>query len=383
MLIATLSLALAQASPARAEREPIGDRCTSAAASIDIPCTLPLHVSPAVAGALLAERDWIWWVAGDTLTMIARKRGGELGSLCCAIQFPVEAIPGSDLVGIAVRVPRIDEALLDVAFLRQGMNRPPEVYRGIRAPAAPRRAEPRQGRITEHKIDSLVLGESRWISVYIPPDVPEGTSLPVVYLADNATWAYAPLLEAAVKDGRAKPAIIVGISHRSGPATGCAQPGHCDGRNLEYLPHFSAEGSGPNSPFGRHLRFVSDEVIPLIERTYPASARREHRIAAGFSSGAVWAVSAAARRPDLFGNVLGMSPGGQGSVGDAALLKDVRVYLGAGLFEPTFLRATRERAELAKRIGADVRYREMISGHTHAMWEILFVEGLTWLLPQR
>jgi enterochelin esterase-like enzyme len=377
MIAAFAALALFQAPAAPAD----GDRCAGAAVPMEAPCTLPMRVSPRAAKALLGNRDWVWWVAGDVLTVVAPRREDSLGTLCCAIQLPVEPIPGTDLVGITVRVPRIDEALLDVAVLSAGLNREPDEVRGLKAPPAPARAVPLRGSMTFHEIESEALGGRRNIAVYVPPDVPEGTRLSVIYIGDYATHSYAPLLEAAVAAGRSRPAIIVGIQGKRGAATGCAQPGHCDHRNLEYLPHFSAEGSGPDSPFGRHLRFVTDEVVPLIERSYPASARREDRITAGFSSSAVWAVSAAARRPDLFGAVLGMSPGGQASAGDAARLGNARVYLGAGLFEPSFLRATRERAELAKKAGAEVRYREMISGHAPAMWQIMFAEGVEWLLP--
>lgn len=377
----TLGFGLATMALTQGSAQPPNDRCSSATGLIEAPCTLPLRVSPRAVEALLGERDWVGWVSGDALTMVARRRGETLGRLCCAIQKPVEPVPDSDLVGITVRIPRVDEALLDVALLREDSSREPDVFRGIRAPVAPARARPLQGRTTFHEIDSAALGERRRITVYVPPDVPEGTRLSVIYLADGAPTSYAQILEAAAQERRSRPAIIVGIPHAPGPATGCAQAGHCDRRNLEYLPHFSAEGSGPSSPFGRHLRFVTDEVIPLVERTYPASARREHRITSGFSSGAVWAVSAAARRPDLFGNVLAMSPGGQGSVQDAALLNNTRVYLGAGLFEPSFLRSTRARADLAKQAGAQVQFREMVAGHSQGMWEILFAEGIEWLLP--
>lgn len=382
MLLAAIFLALMQAAPDHSDKETERDRCASEAGPIESPCTLPLRVSARAAEALISTRPWVWWRRSDTITMIARSSNGSPGTLCCAIQKPVEVIVGSDLVGITLRVPRIDEALLDIAYLSSPTTPGvPDVFRGKRAPAAPPRAHPLVGQVKQHQIESSFLRERRTISVYLPPDVRKGVVLPVIYLVDGATRSYAPLLEAAVRAGTVAPAILVGIESAEGLATGCAHEGYCDRRNLEYLPHFSDQGSGPISPFGRHLRFVSDEVIPFVESTYPVSARREHRIAAGFSSGAVWAVSTAARRPDLFGIVLGMSPGGRGSVSDASHLRGARVYLGAGLFEPSFLRATRERAELAKRVGADVRMREIVSGHTQAMWEILFADGIAWLLP--
>lgn len=379
MMDGVLAVLLAAAQPVGGPQQ---DGCASATAKIDAPCTMPVRISPAAADSLLRNSQWAWWLRGDTLTLIARPRDGTFGRLCCAIQKPLQPIAGTTARGVSVRIPQIDRALIDIAYSAPGPGFTPVVYRSPGAPPAPARADPMRGSITHHQIDSSALGEARSISVYVPPGLPEGAQVPVIYLADGATFMYAPLLEELIATGRVRPAVIVGIDTADGPASGCAHPGHCDRRNLEYLPHFSAEGSGPDAPFGRHLRFVMDEVIPFIERIYPVSSDRDHRIAAGFSSGGVWAVSAAARRPDIFDKVLAMSPGGQGSVGDAALLGNAQLYLGAGLFEPTFLRATRERAALAREAGAEVRFHEMVSGHTHAMWEILFTDAMTWFLPQ-
>lgn len=383
MLTQTLALALIHSSATNVspQIETPPNRCVSSTRPIEQPCTLPLRVSPDAAAALIGTQPWAWWLSGDQLTMIARQTPNSIGILCCAIQEPVEPIADSDLVGVTVRVPHIDEAFFDISFPSQRMTRPHDTYRGPNAPPAPERAQPLQGRISTHQIHSAILNEERAISVYMPAEAPEGKKLPVIYLADGATYQFAGLLEAAITTGRARPAIIVGIDHAAGSATGCARSGHCDRRNLEYLPHFSAEGSGPESPFGRHLRFVTEEVMPFVERGYPASANRDERVTTGFSSGAVWALSAAARRSDLFGSVIAMSPGGRGSVREAVALQSTCVYAGAGLLEPDFMASTRDWAEQARNSGAQVRLTEMASGHTHLLWELMFQEGLSWLLP--
>lgn len=373
--LAALLLVQGAAAPA-----PSGQRCASATAPIERPCTLPLNVSPRAAADLLGGRDWAWWVVGDRLTLVARPAAPAGAILCCAIQMPLEQLAETDIWGVTVRLPAIDRSFFDIGYLAPGFVRELDAYHGPLAPPPAARAEPLRGRIAGHRIDSQALGESRAVSVYVPPDVRERDRLPVIYLADGATQQYAAILEAAVAAGRARPAIIVGINSIDTPASGCARAGHCDRRNLEYLPHFSAVGSGPDSPFGRHLLFVADELIPLIERDYPASPRREDRISAGFSSGAVWALSAASRRPDLFAAVIAMSPGGRGSTDEARALSDARVLTGAGLYEIPFLEATRLWADAALSGGAEVRHREMASGHSHLLWEMLFAEGIAWLV---
>lgn len=385
MMFAALAASLILAgAPAGAQQPPPDvhrlDACVSDTAPVEAPCALPVRFSPGAAQALLARRDSMWWLIGDRLTLIARPGEEGWSKLCCAIQTPLEPIDGSGLAGITVRVPRIREALIDVTDSNAQMLQPPDVIRGPDAPPAPPIAHPLAGRLIPFTFDSAALGETRQGTIYLPADVPKGVQLPSIYLADGATWQFAPILEAAVRDGRAAPAIIVGIDSADGFVPNCGKS-VCDRRNLDYIAYQAHGDAEPDPQFSRHLRFVADELVPWIEANYPASPRREDRVAAGFSSGAAWAFAAAALRPELFGKVLGMSSGSRATIPYAGRLGSARIYTGAGLFEPYFLVPTRERARLARAAGADVRFRELVAGHSMAMWDILFADGVAWLLP--
>ncbi|HZF96180.1 MAG TPA: alpha/beta hydrolase-fold protein [Allosphingosinicella sp.] len=373
MLAFLLSSMLAAPVPPEIER----GRCRSAGAPVERPCTLPTAVAPPALAALLGNADQAWWMVGDRLTLIARPPEGAAASLCCAIQMPLEPIGGTDLQAITVRVPRADEALLDVMHLPSRRPPIPIPIRGVRAPPAPARAEPLAGRIETFQHRSDALGEERWVSVYLPPDIAPGEQLPLVYLTDQATVFYAPLAEAAAREGRARRAIVVGLSPGRGEIACGAE--RCDRRGLEYL--LDLEGSQAGTWFARHMMFVADEIIPLIESRYPVSRRREDRIAAGHSNGASWALAAAAMRPDLFGGVIAMSSGSAATADAAGRLANARIYAGAGLFEPEFVATTERAADTARRAGADVRYRTFVGGHSRTMWEIIFADGIAWLLP--
>ncbi len=355
------------------------DRCAGASAAIQTPCTLPVRFSPDASKALIGERDSVWWVVGDRLSLIARV--GEEGwtALCCAIQTPLEPIGETELAGITVRVPHMRRAILDVTHLAERMP-PPTDIRGPDAPPPPPKADPLRGVITSVSVDSTMLGEKRRINIYVPPDVVAGQQLPVIYLADGNTASFAPIAEAAMVAGRAAPAMIVGIESGQGPVEGCPQK-PCDRRMVEYLLDANPAGPQTDTPFGRHLRFVTDELIPYIEKDYPASPRREDRVTAGYSNGGAWALAAAEARPDLFGKVLAMSSGSKAAAEYAGQLKDAQLYAGAGLFEPGFLRRTERAVEVARAAGAKAVMRTMIAGHSRSMWHILFVDGVAWLLP--
>lgn len=133
-------------------------------------------------------------------------RGREAGSegwaaLCCAIQTPLEPTRDAGIAAITVRVPRVREALLDVAIIRGAAVTPPVPIRGIDAPPAPRRAQPLRGTLVALELDSPALSEKRAVTIYVPPDIPPGRRLPVIYLADGNTEGFAPVAEAAVREG--------------------------------------------------------------------------------------------------------------------------------------------------------------------------------------
>lgn len=356
------------------------DLCASVEAPIAQPCVVSGRLSPQAVTALMGTRDQIWWMVGDRLTAVVRPPPGTRSSLCCSIQTPMQPIAGTDLAAITVRVPRAREALLDVAHVPARHFVPAIPVRGAHAPPAPARASPLMGRIEHISLHSSVLREQRTVSVYLPTGMGlSGERLPVVYLADGAIAHFAPIAEAAARDGRASRMILVGLPSSTDEVTAC-RAARCDRRSLEYLPDLE---EGEDTHFSRHLNFVTEELIPLIERRYPVLARREDRIVAGYSNGGAWALAAAQARPDLFGNVLAMSSGSRAAAEGAGRLGEVRVYGGAGLFEPGYLRQTREAVETARRAGADVQFREMVAGHSPVMWEVLFADGIAWLAAPR
>ena len=354
------------------------ERCEEADRSLQTPCVVSQQFSPATVTALMRDRNRIWWTNGDSLTVIGRLNEHGEAKLCCSIQAPLKRIGDTQLGAITVRVPNMDKALLDVALLSGPVFELPEPIRGINAPPAPTVAEVPETRLFSTSIRSRALKANRELTIYLPPDIRDGRQVSVIYFADGETArSYAGIFEAALARGEVKPAIIVGIHSAKGAAPNCRAT-HCDRRNLEYIPN----ARGPDAHhFNDHLAFVANELVPFIEENYPASPRREDRIVAGFSSGAVWAFSAAAIRDDLFGAVLGMSSGSPSTVGLASEISNARIYAGAGLFEKRFLEATFERTELARKAGAHVEFKSHVSGHSSLMWDILFHDGASWLLP--
>ncbi len=308
------------------------------------------------------------------MTVIARRK--EQARFCCAIQMGLRPL-GNDLHALSVRIADIQNAIFDVRVLPDpNLNRLAPVWRGPAAPAAPKFAT-RANRRKVHKIDSVHLRQERSLYVDTPVGFESMRDLPVIYFADGGSSSFASIAEALRQEAKAAPVIIVGIqSARSTTTPHCAP--RCDPRSQEYLLNIP-DATPDESRFDAHARFVNEEVIPYIEERYPVARTRDRRATAGFSSGAAWAVSMAARYPKRFANVIGLSLGWKPAAEEASKLIGAKVFLGAGKLEARFFDRTRLASDLASASGAEVRLLTPNAGHSMDMWEILFADALPWL----
>jgi predicted alpha/beta superfamily hydrolase len=195
-----------------------------------------------------------------------------------------------------------------------------------------------------HFIDSEHLQARRRLTVLHPrlrdrAHIPPG-GFPALYLNDGqnlfdparafagVTWRVAETVGGLTREGAIPPLLVVGIDH--GEAR----------RAREYLPVEDDRNPTARGPLGRrYVEFVTREVVPFIERTYPVSPRVSARGFGGSSYGAVAALLAVLERPGVFGRLLLESPSLY--VGRRLLLRKARraprwparVYLGVGTAE--------------------------------------------------
>ena len=207
-----------------------------------------------------------------------------------------------------------------------------------------------------HLIDSEYLETRRRLTVVRPGPrehghVPPG-GLPALYLNDGqnlfdparafagVTWRVAETANRLIRNGIIPPLVIVGIDH--GEAR----------RAREYLPTDDERNPAARRPMGRrYVEFVTREVVPLIERTYPVASRVSSRGFGGSSYGAAAALLTVLERPGVFGRLLLESPSLY--VGKRLLLRKARraprwparVYLGVGTAETRRDEINRETVE--------------------------------------
>jgi len=155
------------------------------------------------------------------------------------------------------------------------------------------------------------LGNTRKVRAWLPPgyDAEENAKrqYPVLYMHDGqnvfdattsfmgAEWGADETATRLIEAGEIAPLIIVGIDHAGAD------------RTSEYNPPFTSARGVPHRG-DRYLGFVTEGVMPAIERRYRVARGPRHTALGGSSFGGNITLYAALRHPDRFGAILVESP---------------------------------------------------------------------------
>jgi len=323
--------------------------------------------TPELLDAAYTEAGADAWLDGELVTL---RHGSELGEGVLALiggdLHPMQHV--GDVWTASFRVEDPDTVLLSYGFYTaegngyRNLSPEPRTFRGPRAPEPPPRSEELAGTFFKLPFQSVVLGETRELTVYLPPGYVSGETYPVVYMTDGGGRSYASYLDALVQSGELRPTILIGLP------PGKRRPGDApelDRRANEYLVGADDEA------FGLHEEFFVYEVRTLIEDRYGAARERELRAVAGYSNGAAFALSAARRNPHAYGHVIALSFGWQPEAAEWERVEAEdapRVQLACGRLEPSFRKTTVALHERLVGRGLSVEFTERNSGHDAAMW---------------
>jgi enterochelin esterase family protein len=151
----------------------------------------------------------------------------------------------------------------------------------------------------------------------------------------------------------------------------------------------------------RHARFITDELVPNLERTLPVDARPQSRCLMGASFGAVASLTTALARPGFYGRLLLQSGSfafadignhnHRGPLFDPIVMlmnhyranptaMSERVFMSCGMYE-SLIYENRSLAPVLAATGMEVRYVEARDGHNWENWRDRLREGLSWLFP--
>src|SRR5690606_6641323 len=245
--------------------------------------------------------SFLFDVEGDVVTMLARSAEEEV-YVCCSLQAEMTPVGESGLWAARRRLGRIEAAVLSLSSDfggRVGFRK----WRGPEAPPAPDEVELGKwaGQIIERELASASLGETRRLSIYLPPDYSKDRVWPALFLADGGAPAFAGLVEKMVAAGEIRPMVIISAHSGEGAVVGEAPtPYGSDLRSAEYLRGFP--GSGDR--FDRHMDFFAGELVDFAVAEFNVSVRREDRAVGGTSNGGVLALWAGVLHPETFATAI-------------------------------------------------------------------------------
>lgn len=151
----------------------------------------------------------------------------------------------------------------------------------------------------------------------------------------------------------------------------------------------------------RHAKFISEELVPYVQRLLPISDQPQNRCLMGASFGAVASLSTAMRYPGMYGRLLLQSGSfaftdigdrnHRGPLFDPVVsminryraeptVVSEKVFVSVGMYE-SLIYENRSLVPVLMSTGMDVRYVEARDGHNWENWRDRLREGLSWLLP--
>jgi len=239
-------------------------------------------------------------------------------------------------------------------------------------------ADARLGEIQEIAFRSAAFATERRVRIYVPARFRRTRRYPLLIVHDGTDYLRYSELRT----------VLDNLIHRLEVAPMIVALTDAGERLDEY----------PDDP--RHARFLSDELMPLIEETFPLRPEPAARGLMGASFGAVAALACAWRRPGTFGRLLLQSgsfaftdigSNRRGPTFDPVVRfvnafreepgkPSQKVFVSCGTYE-SLIYENRSLVPLLQSTGMEVRYSEVRDGHNWVNWRNRLRDALSWLYP--
>ena len=239
-------------------------------------------------------------------------------------------------------------------------------------PAAPK------GTLEDRVFRSEALGSQRRITLYRPPRFQETRRYPLLIVHDGGDYLRFANLQA----------VLDNLIHRMEIPGVIAVLTHPEDRIAQYRDHAD------------HSRYLTEELVPSLEKELPLLGAPVGRALMGASLGAVASLSTAIRYPGFYGRLLLQSGSfafsdigthRRGPVFDPVVRfvnafrrspgrPAARAYVACGIYE-SLIYENRTMVPLLQEHGVEVRYAEARDGHNWENWRDRLREGLSFLFP--
>lgn len=245
-----------------------------------------------------------------------------------------------------------------------------------------------QGKVTQHKWTSKIFpGTVRDYWIYVPAQYKSSTPAPVMIFQDGGGFIG--------ETGRFRvPIVFDNLIHKGAmPATIAilinpgVLPALSPDQQDRYNRSFEYDALG-----GRYARFLIEEILPEVAKSYNLSSDPNDRAIAGSSSGGIAAFTAAWNRPDAFRRVLSYIGsytdlrGGVVYPGQIRKMepKPLRIYLQDGrkdqnIYSGNWFIANEDMASALEYAGYDTTFTIGTEGHNAIHGGAILPDALRWL----
>jgi enterochelin esterase family protein len=234
------------------------------------------------------------------------------------------------------------------------------------------------GSLHSLQVDSTAFGEPREIQVYLPATFRQNRRYPLLVVHDGIDYLHYADLKA----------VLDNLTHRLEiPSIVVA---------LIQSPDRLKEYGGDD----RHARFLVEDLLPLLNDTYPLTDSPAARCIMGASFGGVASLHAAWRYPEHFGSLLLQSGSfafsdigrhRRGPVFDPVVrfMNEFRehpgrpadrIFMSCGMYE-SLIYENRSLVPHLQAKGVDLRFEEARDAHNWENWRDRLRLGLSWLMP--
>jgi sugar lactone lactonase YvrE/enterochelin esterase-like enzyme len=251
-----------------------------------------------------------------------------------------------------------------------------------------RHADVPRGAVTKYTWTSRIFpGTVRDYWVYVPAQYKAGTPACVMifqdgggYVAEDGRWRVPVVFDNLIH--KHEMPVTVGIFINPG-----VLPARAEGQQARFNRSFEYDALGD-----RYARFLIEEILPEVGKSYNLSADPNDRAIAGSSSGGICAFTAAWNRPDAFRRVLsfiGSFTNLRGGEIYASLIrktepKPLRVFLQDGkndlnLYAGSWYLANQDVAAALAYAGYDSTFVVGTEGHNGKHGSAILPDALRWL----
>jgi enterochelin esterase family protein len=238
--------------------------------------------------------------------------------------------------------------------------------------------EARPGRLEELTITSSAFGGDRSVTLYLPARMRRRRRYPLLVVHDGGDYLRYSGVQTVLDNLIHRleiPAMIVALSHP-----------------VERLREYSDDPA--------HARFLTEELVPQLERELPLAQDPSQRGLMGASFGAVASLAAAWRAPGFYGRLL-LQSGSFAFTDIGTHSKDPvfdpvvefmnrfreqpqrvseRVFVSCGIYE-SLIYENRSLVPMLQATGMQLKYAEARDGHNWEGWRDRLREGLSYLFP--